>query len=111
MDLNVVAAGVGVAIVIPWVRLSPSLRVMLPILLLLGSIFAFALTGVAHGFALIGSALQGAGLAVLLLEVVKGRFRFNTSVRWLRGNKRLVVLAGGVLVGVATVRILATSSG
>ena len=107
MDLNVLAAGAGVAIVLPWIRLPPSLRVTGPVLLLLGSVFAFALTGVAHGFALIGSGLQGAGLAVLLVEVVKGRIRFNTSAGWLRGHARLVVLGGGLLVTLAAVRILA----
>jgi hypothetical protein len=106
MDLNVVAAGVGVAIVLPWVRLPPSLRVTLPVLLLLGSVFSFGLTGVGHVFALIGSAFQGAGLAFLLVEVVKGRLRFNTSARWLRGHARLVVFGGGLLVALAAFRIL-----
>ena len=57
MDLNVVAAGLGVGIALPWIRLPPWLRVIVPVLLLLGSVFSFALTGVGHVFALIGSAI------------------------------------------------------
>ena len=111
MDTNVVAAGLGVAIVLPWIRLAPSMRVTVPVLLLLGSVFSFALTGVGHVFALIGSALRGAGLAILLVEVVKSRLRFNTCARWLRGHARLVVWGGGLLVALTAVRIFTATDG
>lgn len=71
MDLSLVAGAVAAVSWLMWLRLSARQRTVLPVLLLYGSSMSFGLQGLSQAFAVGGSALRGAGLAVMALELAK----------------------------------------
>lgn len=79
MDLTAIMGAGAAASWLVWVRLTAAQRLFLPAMLLYGSSLGHALQGASEGFVLLGSAMRGAGLALMVVELLKAPFASRSS--------------------------------
>lgn len=96
MDLSLLAGAAAASSWLSFVRLSGYQRLLLPVVLLYGSSLAFGLQGLSQLFVVAGSAMRGAGLALLVSELVKEVFSSERRSHSTRAGRAVVLSAAGL---------------
>ncbi len=105
MDLTLLAGAAAAALWLAFTRLTPAQLLWIPAGALFLSSLAFGLQGLSHGFVVLGSAMRGAGFAVIGVQSVRGLTSRAGRMLWADRGARTIVSASLVLAALLATHV------